>query len=87
MLLIHFATSRISTVKQAKHIRFQGAVENGDNEAAKVPTEKKDFVANAAGVLSEKSNKVIDKFYQHIENGDFSKKPNIKENVYYSDEF
>ena len=73
MLLLHFATSRISTVKQTKNIRFEETEENDTREVSKDTTKKSDIVINATNMISKKSNKAIDSFYLHLENGNVEK--------------
>ena len=74
MLLIHFARSRIPTVKQAKNISSIGVVENSDDKSDSTDDDPKtgDIVINATDMISKKSNKAIDTFYQHLENGKYS---------------
>ena len=64
MLLIHFAKSRISSVKQ-----INSKSDPTDTPAAKEDERKSDFVIEATGFISEKSNKAIDAFFMNIENG------------------
>ena len=73
MLLIHFATSRISTLKETRKIRFEETEENGTRELSKDTTKKSDIVINATNMISKKSNKAIDSFYLHMENGNVEK--------------
>ena len=74
MLLLHFARSRIPTVKQAKNISFKGTLENADDtsENANKSCRKGDIVINATDIISKKSNIAIDRIYQHMENGKHS---------------
>ena len=73
MLLIHFAKSRIPTVKQAKNIRFQESGDSGESDIVKDTPVKRDIVINATDMISKKSNKAIDTFYQRMENRKCSK--------------
>ena len=60
MLMIHFAKSRLDAATHVSNGDVGGYLENGVRDS--------DFLIHATNIISQRSNRAIDQFFENMEN-------------------